>query len=88
MDLRRLLAPLANPALLDDEIVVLTPRPKCQDSLGDRFYRIPRFQRPYSLDRENVGEFWDDAILADDPDYLMGLSFCTAPRMMQISSLS
>lgn len=40
--------------------------------LETAFYRIPRFQRPYSWDRENVGEFWEDAILADDPDYFIG----------------
>lgn len=36
------------------------------------FYRIPRFQRPYSWDRENVADFWNDAIASDDPDYFIG----------------
>ena len=36
------------------------------------FYKIPRFQRPYSWDRENVEDFWEDAIHADDPDYFIG----------------
>ncbi len=36
------------------------------------FYKIPRFQRPYSWDRENVEDFWNDAIVADDPDYFIG----------------
>jgi len=40
--------------------------------LETAFYRIPRFQRPYSWDRENVGDFWADAILAEDPDYFIG----------------
>lgn len=40
--------------------------------LETAFYRIPRFQRPYSWDRENVGDFWEDAILAEDPDYFIG----------------
>jgi hypothetical protein len=36
------------------------------------FYRIPRFQRHYSWDRENVADFWNDAITSDDPDYFIG----------------
>lgn len=35
-------------------------------------YKIPRFQRPYSWDRENVEEFWNDAVVSDDPDYSTG----------------
>lgn len=38
---------------------------------GD-FYRIPRFQRPYSWDRDNVTEFWQDAVATEDPDYFIG----------------
>jgi hypothetical protein len=36
------------------------------------FYRIPRFQRPYSWDKENVDDLWTDAIASDDPDYFIG----------------
>lgn len=36
------------------------------------FYRVPRFQRPYSWDRENVADFWNDAITSEDPDYFIG----------------
>ena len=36
------------------------------------FYRIPRFQRPYSWDRDNLEEFWTDAIVSDDQDYFIG----------------
>ncbi len=38
---------------------------------GD-FYKIPRFQRPYSWDRDNVEEFWNDAVVADVDDYFIG----------------
>lgn len=38
----------------------------------DSFYRIPRFQRPYSWTREQLEEFWDDAILSEDDDYFIG----------------
>ena len=40
--------------------------------LETSFYRIPRFQRPYSGGEDNVGEFWEDAILTEDPDYFIG----------------
>lgn len=40
--------------------------------LEGSFYRIPRFQRPYSWDKVNVEDFWNDAIVADDADYFIG----------------
>jgi hypothetical protein len=40
--------------------------------LESHFYVIPRFQRPYSWDRENVADFWNDAIQSDDKDYFIG----------------
>jgi uncharacterized protein with ParB-like and HNH nuclease domain len=40
--------------------------------LDSGFYRIPRFQRPYSWDNENVDDFWSDAIATTDPDYFIG----------------
>ncbi len=43
-----------------------------KDLLGGAFYKIPRFQRPYSWDRANVEDFWNDAIITDDPDYFIG----------------
>jgi uncharacterized protein with ParB-like and HNH nuclease domain len=36
------------------------------------FYCVPRFQRPYSWDRENVAEFWSDAIRSEDAEYFIG----------------
>lgn len=36
------------------------------------FYRIPRFQRPYSWDRENIEDFWNDIIVNSDGDYFIG----------------
>lgn len=40
--------------------------------LSSGYYIIPRFQRPYSWDKENIQEFWDD-ILRDKPiDYFIG----------------
>lgn len=40
--------------------------------LGESFFRIPRFQRPYSWDHANLEEFWTDAIVNSDSDYFIG----------------
>jgi uncharacterized protein with ParB-like and HNH nuclease domain len=40
--------------------------------LKESFYRIPRFQRPYSWDRTNVEDFWNDAIVENDAQYFIG----------------
>jgi len=40
--------------------------------LESSFYYIPRFQRPYSWDQENVNDFWEDTIVAEDEDYFIG----------------
>ena len=41
--------------------------------LTSGFYMVPRFQRPYSWDKENVYDFWTDIILAaDGADYFIG----------------
>jgi len=43
-----------------------------KEVLEGGFYRIPRFQRPYSWDSEQVDDLWSDAIANDDPDYFIG----------------
>lgn len=40
--------------------------------LSSGYYRIPRFQRPYSWDRENIQEFWDDIVRDNPSDYFIG----------------
>jgi uncharacterized protein with ParB-like and HNH nuclease domain len=40
--------------------------------LESGYYLVPRFQRPYSWDRENVDDLWQDAIVSDDEDYFIG----------------
>ena len=35
-------------------------------------YVIPRFQRPFSWDRENVEEFWTDSTSDVKKDYFIG----------------
>ncbi|MFZ0745905.1 MAG: DUF262 domain-containing protein, partial [Terracidiphilus sp.] len=36
------------------------------------FYRIPRFQRPYSWDRTNIEDFWKDAVVENEDQYFIG----------------
>ena len=40
--------------------------------LSSAYYKIPRFQRPYSWDKENIQEFWEDVIQDSPPDYFIG----------------
>lgn len=40
--------------------------------LTESFYKIPRFQRPYSWDHVNVEEFWNDTVVENDSDYFIG----------------
>ena len=40
--------------------------------LTSGYYRIPRFQRPYSWTRENIQDFWDDIIRDNPVDYFIG----------------
>src|SRR5262245_13119160 len=36
------------------------------------FYRIPRFQRPYLWEKEQVEDFWNDTIAGTEQDYFIG----------------
>jgi uncharacterized protein with ParB-like and HNH nuclease domain len=40
--------------------------------LSSGYYRIPRFQRPYSWEREHIQEFWNDIIQDNPGDYFIG----------------
>lgn len=40
--------------------------------LSGRFFSIPRFQRPYSWEDENIQELWDDVMSARGEDYFIG----------------
>ncbi|MDA8680923.1 DUF262 domain-containing HNH endonuclease family protein [Porticoccaceae bacterium] len=39
--------------------------------VGSYFY-IPRFQRPYSWDEENVNDFWNDVVVNQSENYFIG----------------
>lgn len=43
-----------------------------EDLLKSGYYVIPRFQRPYSWDAENVTEFWDDIVRDKPSEYFIG----------------
>lgn len=52
--------------------MIIKPTDRTIKTLLDTgFYKIPRFQRPYSWDKENVDDFWTDVTSAD-PDYFIG----------------
>jgi len=36
------------------------------------YFHIPRFQRPYSWDDENLNDFWDDVVVNQSDDYFIG----------------
>ena len=36
------------------------------------YYQIPRFQRQYSWEKDNVAEFWDDTVVNNETDYFIG----------------
>ncbi len=40
--------------------------------LASLYFRIPRFQRPYSWDHENVQDFWNDVVQDNPGDYFIG----------------
>lgn len=43
-----------------------------REVLQTGYYEIPRFQRPYSWQRENVEDFWNDTIVNSESDYFIG----------------
>src|SRR6267142_812861 len=40
--------------------------------LQSGFYRIPRFQRPYLWEKEQVEDFWNDTIASSESEYFIG----------------
>lgn len=40
--------------------------------LDGSYFHIPRFQRPYSWDDENINDFWNDLIANKGEDYFIG----------------
>jgi hypothetical protein len=51
----------------------ISPVTKSLDELfRGNFLKIPRFQRPYSWDGQNVTDFWNDLADREDVEYFMG----------------
>jgi len=40
--------------------------------LDGSYFHIPRFQRPYSWDDDNIIEFWNDVVVNKSPEYFIG----------------
>lgn len=40
--------------------------------LDGSYFHIPRFQRPYSWDDDNINDFWNDLITNKDEEYFIG----------------
>lgn len=40
--------------------------------LDGSYFHIPRFQRPYSWEEENINDFWNDLIANKDEEYFIG----------------
>lgn len=36
------------------------------------YYHIPRFQRPYSWEKDHITEFWNDTLIESETDYFIG----------------
>lgn len=53
---------------------LLQPVSKTMEDIlqGPGFYRIPRFQRPFSWSTEHVDEFWNDAVDQGEVGYFIG----------------
>ena len=53
--------------------ISVTPVSKSlSDLLKESFFQIPRFQRPYDWNNDNISDFWTDLIDRDDDEYFMG----------------
>ena len=53
--------------------ITVTPVSKSlSELLKESFLQIPRFQRPYDWNSDNISDFWTDLIDSDDDEYFMG----------------
>jgi uncharacterized protein with ParB-like and HNH nuclease domain len=43
-----------------------------REILQTGYYQVPRFQRPYSWEKEHVDDFWQDSIANSEGDYFIG----------------
>ena len=45
---------------------------RIQKLFQSAFYKIPRFQRPYSWDKGNIEDFWADVVMSDKAGHFIG----------------
>lgn len=66
--------PPRSPARKEGIHMLVSPTDETVKSLlkGELYFRIPRFQREYSWNRENIEDFWRDAVTTADTDYFIG----------------
>ncbi len=43
-----------------------------EEVLSGGYYKIPRFQRPFSWEKDQIEEFWSDTISDNEVDYFIG----------------
>ena len=43
-----------------------------QEIFQPRFFRVPRFQRPFSWEEKNLDDFWVDIAQNNPPGYFIG----------------
>jgi hypothetical protein len=55
------------------------------DVLKGAFYKIPRFQRPYSWERENIEDFWSDVFVNSGGDYFIGSMVVYQPEHSNVA---
>jgi uncharacterized protein with ParB-like and HNH nuclease domain len=68
-----------------------------QSLLSMGFFKIPRFQRPYSWDHENIQDFWDDVVRDQPKEYFIGSMvvfrdpqkyFCVVDGQQRLTSIT
>lgn len=62
--------------------MILDSKPWTLGSLFEgKYFRIPRYQRPYSWERPHLEEFWQDAVQSrSEEDYFIGSIVASKPR--------
>jgi len=53
--------------------------------LEGKYFKIPRYQRPYSWEKSHLEDFWQDAVQSrSDEDYFIGSVVASKPRKEQV----
>lgn len=63
---------LSKTALLRGDMKIESKDTDIESLLDGSYFHIPRFQRPYSWDDENINDFWNDLVANKGEDYFIG----------------